>query len=231
LSIIAIWITMQFPVPEQTRVNDPLFGSQAEWISPGSDDEIFAGGAHPMAPGSPQSRWLENPPVADGRKVVISDTDHYAPGRGDALWAWKSFLRGHNPVLYDLGILGGPNPADKTAGAPSYESLEPARVALGDTAGFARRMNLIKMEPRGDLSSTDYALANPGEEYLILQPSEGSEALTLKLEAGTYTVEWFSVNGRQSSRADNVTIKSSIATTFSAPFEEPGPAVLYLKRA
>jgi hypothetical protein len=74
-----IGMTMQFPVPEQTRVNDPLFDSHAEWISPGYDDEIFTGGGHPMAPGSPQSRWLENPPVADGRKVVISDIDHYAP--------------------------------------------------------------------------------------------------------------------------------------------------------
>jgi hypothetical protein len=52
-----------------------------------------------MAPGSPQSRWLEDPPAADGGKVVISDTDHYAPGNGDALWAWKSFLRGHHPIL------------------------------------------------------------------------------------------------------------------------------------
>jgi hypothetical protein len=64
-----IGMTMQFPVKDQTRVNDPLFDSQADWISPGYDDEIFAGGGHPMAPGSPQSRWLEDPRQADGRKV------------------------------------------------------------------------------------------------------------------------------------------------------------------
>jgi hypothetical protein len=91
-------------------------------------------------------------------------------------------------------------------------------------------MNLLEMEPRGDLSSTGFALANPGEEYLVLQASEKSEAFTVALKAGTYTVEWFGVSSRESSRADNVTIKSSIAR-FSAPFEEPGPAVLYLKRA
>ena len=111
-----IGMTMQFPVPEQTKVNDPLFDSRAEWISPGYDDEIFADGGHPMAPGSPQSQWLEDPPAADGRKVVISDTDHYAPGRGDALWAWKSFLRGHHPILMDFGIIGGVNPSDPSAG-------------------------------------------------------------------------------------------------------------------
>ena len=27
------------------------------------------------------------PPPSDGAKVVISDTDHFAPGMGDALWA------------------------------------------------------------------------------------------------------------------------------------------------
>ena len=97
-----IGMTMQFPVKDQTRVNDPLFHSGAHWISPGYDDEIFAHGGHPMAPDSPQSRWLEDPPPADGRKVVITDTDHYAPGRGDALWAWKSFIRGNHPILMDF---------------------------------------------------------------------------------------------------------------------------------
>jgi hypothetical protein len=76
-------MTMQFPVPEQTKVNEPLFDSAAEWISPGYDDQMFADGGHPMAPGAPQSRWLEDPPAGDGRKVVITDTDHYAPGKGD----------------------------------------------------------------------------------------------------------------------------------------------------
>ena len=53
----------------------------------------------------------------DGRKVVITDTDHYAPGRGDALWAWKSFLRGHHPILMDFGLIGGVNPPDPSPGA------------------------------------------------------------------------------------------------------------------
>jgi hypothetical protein len=34
-----IGMTMQFPVPEQMRVNEPMFASRAEWISPGYDDE------------------------------------------------------------------------------------------------------------------------------------------------------------------------------------------------
>jgi hypothetical protein len=226
-----IGMTMQFPVPEQTRVNDPLYGSRAEWISPGYDDEIFAGGGHPMAPGSPQSRWLENPPIADGRKVVISDTDHYAPGRGDALWAWKSFLRGHHPILMDFGLIGGINPPDPSAGGPmSYTAFEPARYAMGDTLRFAERMNLIEMEPREDLSSTGYVLANPGQEYLVLQPSEAADPFTVLLEPGTYSAEWFSVQRRETFPAQPTIVETPTAVGFTPPAEAPGPAVLYLTK-
>jgi hypothetical protein len=222
---------MQFPVPTQTKVNDPLYGSRAEWISPGYDDEVFADGGHPMAPGSPQSRWLEDPPAADGRKVVVSDTDHYAPGRGDALWAWKSFLRGHHPILMDFGLIGGVNPPDPSAGGPmSYAAFEPARYAMGDTRRFAERMNLIRMEPRDDLSSTGYVLANPGQEYLILQPSGAAGSLTVQLEPGTYAVEWFDVEGRKAFPGDPITVDRPIATSIEAPPEVAGPVVLHLNK-
>jgi hypothetical protein len=225
-------MTMQFPVAEQTRVNQPLFASRAEWISPGYDDEVFAGGGHPMAPGSPQSRWLEDPPAADGRKVVISDTDHYAPGRGDALWAWKSFLRGNHPILMDMGLIGGVHPPDPSAGEPmSYAAFEPVRHAMGDTLRFARRMNLIAMAPRGDLSSTGYALAEPGEEYLVLQPGGAAGPFTVLLEPGAYTAEWFSVERRATLQAATTTVERAEAVSFSVPSEASGPSVLYLKKA
>ncbi len=58
-------------------------------------------------------------------------------------------------------------------------------------------MNLIEMEPRGDLSSTGYALASPGEEYLVLDTSDKRGSFTVKLERGTYTAEWFGIDGRE----------------------------------
>ena len=227
-----IGMTMQFPVATQTKVNDPLLDSRAEWISPGYDDETFADGGHPMAPGSPQSHWLEDPPAADGRKVVISDTDHYAPGRGDALWAWKSFLRGHHPILMDFGIIGGVNPSDPSAGGPmSYAAFEPARYAMGDTLRFAERMDLIETQPHGELTSTGYALANPGQEYLVLQPGATADPFTVGLLAGTYTVEWFGVDSRQPTGADQVTLEHDERLGFAPPFTDPEPSVLYLRRA
>ena len=225
-----IGMTMQFPVAEQTKVNDPLYSSRAEWISPGYDDDIFAGGGHPMAPGSPPSRWFDNPPTNDGTKVVITDTDHYAPGSGDALWAWKSFLRGHNPILMDFGIIDGVSPPAPSSGNPAYHAFEPARYAMGDTLRYAQRMKLIEMEPRGDLSSTGYVLANPGEEYLVLQPSQSAEAFTVELSSGSYAVEWYGVNSRETVEADKIKVERSTTMSFSAPFEAAGPAVLYLKK-
>jgi hypothetical protein len=213
-----VGMTYQYPVRELGKANDPLWASPADWVSPGFDDQMG------------NTRWRTNPPANDAAKVILSDTDHYSPFGSDALWAWKSFLRGHNPVLYDLGIVGGVNPSDPSSGSPSYDSLEPARHAMGDTLRYARRMNLLAMEPRGDLSSTGYVLANPDQEYLVLQPSEITDPFTVRLGVGAYIVEWFSVDRRETKAAGNVTVEIEGSTSFTAPFAEPGPAVLYLKR-
>ena len=101
---------------------------------------------------------------------------------------------------------------------------------MGDTLRYAQRMALITMGPRGDLTSTGYALGNPGEEYLVLQPNDTPEPLTVRLEPGMYQVEWFSVNGRDTQTAGQVNIQSSGDSSFTAPFSEASPAVLYLKR-
>ena len=148
-------------------------------------------------------------------------------------WAWKSFLRGHHPILMDFGIIDGvnlPDPASGEVGSPAYAAFEAARYAMGDTLRYAQKMALITMEPYGDLTSTGFALANPGEEYLVLQPNDSPEPLTVRLAPGTYQVEWFSVNGRDTQTAGQVSIHSGANSSFTAPFAEAGPAVLYLKR-
>src|SRR5262249_1989389 len=151
-----VGMTMQFPVADQRKVNDPLFNSPADWISPGSDE----------------------------------------------------------PAAADLGIVNGINPPDASSGTPSYESLEPARYAMGDTLRFAQNVHLVDMEPRGDLSSTAYALAKPGTEYLVLEPSETGSPFTVTLEAGTYSVEWYNVNTRETVYADKLTIGSERSLSF-----------------
>lgn len=211
-----IGMTMQFPVPDQSQINEVLWNSPADWVSPGYDDEM------------PNGRWLMNPPENQGKKVVISDTDHYAPGGGDAVWAWKSFLRGHQPILMDYGIIDVVDPLDPELGVPSYESLEPARYAMGDTLRFASRIRLSAMEPRSDLSSTSYVLAHAGREYLVLQPDEFASPFTVIVEAGTYTVEWFRVTDRTTQTAAPISVEESRAILFAPPFAG-GATVLYLK--
>jgi len=122
-------------------------------------------------------------------------------------------------------------PPDPSSGSPSFASLEPARHAMGDTLRFAREMDLIAMEPRGDLSSTGYTLANPGEEYLVLQPLETADPFTVRLEAGAYSARWHGVVGsRETKDAGAVKVEDRGSASFAAPFADTGPAVLYLKR-
>jgi hypothetical protein len=99
---------------------------------------------------------------------------------------------------------------------------------MGDTLRFAERMNLIEMEPR-DVSSTGYALANPGKEYLVLDPGGTGDSFTVTLDAATYRIEWFGVETRETAAAGEVTVERSGSIDFSPPFEPAGPAVLYLK--
>jgi hypothetical protein len=120
-----------------------LYASRADWIAP------FAGG--PAA--------LADPYPTDGRKVVVLDTDHLCGICGDALFVWKSFLRGHNPIYMD--------PLDADPGRIA------ARVAMGRTQRWSRRIDLRYAKPRIDLASTLFALARPGREYLVLQPERG----------------------------------------------------------
>jgi hypothetical protein len=101
---------------------------------------------------------------------------------------------------------------------------------MGDTRRFAERMALVDMEPRGDLTSTGYALADPGKEYLVLDPGQTAGPFTVTLEAGTYTAEWYSVDRRKTVAAGQVVVEGTAATSFTAPFGGTGPAVLYLKK-
>jgi hypothetical protein len=219
-------MTYLFPVADQTRSNDPLWAGPADWISPGFD-EPFDPNAD-MSAGPPPSHWYTDPPEADGRKVILADSDHFSPMAADALWPWKAFTRGHNPILYDLGIISGVNPEDPSAGFPAYESLEAARQALGDTRRLAERLDLASMVPASSISSTRFALANPGRSYVVFQPDGGE--LTVDLQTGTYSGGWFSLADRTRAAVDLVSARGDGPTTFSPPAAGAG-WVLHLERA
>jgi hypothetical protein len=99
---------------------------------------------------------------------------------------------------------------------------------MGDTRRFAERMALVRTQPRGDLSSTGYALADPGGEYLVLDPDGTAEPITVAVDAGSYAVEWYAVDARVTTEAGPVTTDGTDPIGVSPPFD--GPAVLFLRR-
>lgn len=154
-----------------------------------------------------------NPPPGDGSKVVLADTDHLYGVGGDFNWVWRTFTRALNPIYMD--------PMDTDA------VREGARRAMGHTRDYAGRLDLVHTSPCGDLTSTTYALANPGVEYLVYQPAASSFTVNLAASTATYTVEWFNPALGTAALAANVT--GGANRTFTAPFA--GPSVLYLRSA
>jgi uncharacterized protein DUF6298/collagenase-like protein with putative collagen-binding domain len=188
--------------------NAALFASSAEWISPNGD-----GG------------YYDNPPTADGSKVIVNDTDHLCYPCGDQQWMWKSFLRGLNVAFmdpYDCTADWSPGGCDPND--PVWVSL---RLNLGYAVKFAERLNLAAMTPRGDLTSTGYCLANPaaaGAEYLVYLPFGGSVAVNLSATSGALSSEWF--NPANGLTVSGGTVPGGGSRSFLAPFS--GNAVLYI---
>lgn len=183
--------------------NADLFASPADWVSP-----------------NPEGGYRDNPPAADGRKVVLNDTDHLWGEGGDHKWVWKSFLRGHCPIYMDRVAPITANPQGEIPGA------EDVRKAMGGTRRIAERMDLTKMTPRSDLASTQYCLANPGKEYLVYLPEGGEVTVDLTAAGGQLAVEWMHpVEGTVTSVG---TTAGGSKRTLKAPFG--GDAVLHVWR-
>lgn len=115
LSPIPVGMTSCFPRGR----NEDLFRSPADWISPN-----HRGG------------YKRSPPPADGKKVVLLDTDHLWGIGGGADWVWRSFLAGHHPIYMD--------PLDDDP------EREQARRAMGVTRSLSRSFDLAGMVPTGD---------------------------------------------------------------------------------
>lgn len=182
--------------------NDPLFDSPADWISP-----VGEGG------------YRDNPPVADGRKVVIVDTDHIGPWVSDPKWPWRCFLRGHHFIVMDPYM-------DARYGSPRVPIPEwnDIRRQMGYTLSWANRVNLTAMTPRNDLASTEYCLANPGTEYLVYLPRGGTVSVDLSAASGELALVWFNPSTGEDTGADRVV--GGDKREFTAPFS--GHAVLHV---
>ena len=165
----------------------------------GSNAALFSSGAGWISPNDKEG-YQTDPPAADGRKVIINDTDHSfyyialrkAGVAAQRAWVWKNLTRGNQVLFMDPYL--DPTPWYVTdRNHPSGDTPDPywdtLRSAMGDARLYADRMNLADMTPENALSSTHYCLANPGQEYLVYQPGTG--AFTVDLQPGAYDYEWF----------------------------------------
>jgi Protein of unknown function (DUF4038)/Domain of unknown function (DUF5060)/Family of unknown function (DUF6298) len=184
--------------------NPALFASPADWISPNGKD------------------YLNDPPDAKGRKVIIVDTDHINPWNSNPEWIWKNFMRGNQFILMDDYMdfrIGSPDKPD-----PRHD---PARRAMGLARRLSERVDLAAMIPRSDLASTRYCLAKPGAEYLIYQPGDVHGEISVILVPGTYSVKWMNTSNGEWIESADCRAKSG-PNTFALPLD--GPAILRLQK-
>lgn len=183
--------------------NRTLFESPAGWISPNNE-----GG------------YRNDPPPADGSKVIINDTDHLWGLGGNPAWIWKSFLRGMNTLFmdpYNSKVLT--SPADE-------DWLDAMRRNLGYTLDYAQKMDLSHMTPAGELSSSGYCLANKGSEYLVYNPSDSLIRVDLTGYANDFRVEW--LDPETGDISENDPVKGGSGVSFTPPFHSDF-SILYLK--
>ncbi len=195
-----------------------LWDSDADWISPSGS----GGYGHPS-----------DPPVADGRKVVVNDTDHSlyyiglleAGESGQRAWAWTNFLRGNSTLFMDPYLLPWPG-RNAPRGAEVDPQWEMLRRNLGYARSYAQRMNLTKASPSTEIASTRCCLADPGRSYCVYLPDGGAVTVDLSAAGGDMRVEWF--NPASGERAPAPSVAGGAKRQFAAPFE--GDAVLFISR-
>ena len=187
--------------------NERLFASPADWISPNGP--------------------LYDPITADGRKVILHDTDHLCGICGDRDWVWMAFTRGLNPIFMDgydgagYGVGGNGFDFDNI----TWVSL---RRNLGYTHSFAQRMNMARMTPQNDLASTGYCLANPASTnaaYLVYVPDGGAVTIDLSATSGDLTLEWF--NPATGVSTNGGTLRGGKQQTITTPFGDDAVVYLY----
>jgi hypothetical protein len=188
--------------------NPALFDSPADAVEP--------------AGVPPDEDYETDPPVADGKKVILADSDHIHWHTTKPHFIWKNFLRGNNPHIMDERVVG----FDWAKGVviPDDGGADAIRAAMGHTRMYADRINLAEMAPQNQLCSTAYCLAKPGSEYLAYQPESGR--FTVTLARGEYAYEWFNP-GTGIVAQTGMFIGEGRSRAFTPPFD--GHAVLYLK--
>jgi hypothetical protein len=203
-----------------------ILNSDADWIAPVAkiSPTVSCGSGHPAC------------------KVNINDSDHSYFGmwnespRANRNYFWINFTQGNQTLFMDPYVVFYPRekrnlcpePVHGIGSAPDPR-WDHVRDTMGYVRGYADRMNLAGMAPRGNLSSTGHVLgstdpANP--EFLVYAPSEGNFTVDLSQVAGPLIAEW--MNPATGAKTTGAAVKGGTTIIFTSPFS--GDAVLYVKR-
>jgi hypothetical protein len=183
--------------------NATLLASDADWISPNSGQGDV---------------YLIDPGPADGRKVVVVDTDHLGgSSSGTPDWVWRSFMRGMNVLFMDLYP-----PPDSVSDSGYYYEYG-VRTAIGDTRLVAQLLQLQNVVPRPDLASTRYVLAGD-QTVVVYQPDLNPFWVDLSHLKGPLSVEWFDTVTGDVRQGREVT--GGAKTALEPPFLHPTLAML-----
>jgi hypothetical protein len=210
---------------EATKPKQHPVGMTRQW--PGGSDEILLDSPADWI--SPGAKLLP----ADGRKVILNDTDHsyfWIGLKADGLaaqraWVWENFTRGSQCLFMDpyLDPSHDPGRNDPVGGSPDpyWDTL---RQAMGRTRAYATRMDLAATAPHDALASTGFCLADPGSEYLVYAPEGGEVTVDLSASAGPFHVEW--MDPAEGTILPGEATAGGGQRVFTAPFK--GDAALYL---
>jgi hypothetical protein len=163
-----VLMTAPWPNPD----NDLLFASAAEAVSP-----MHWTGRH-------FDHWPYDPPARYLGKVVIADTDHLWGVGGHADWVWRTFTRGHNVLYMDPYGYLHMDPINP-------DGDEGARKAMGRCLALSRLVDLAEMIPQPDLTSSGFALAAEGREYIVYHPYGDRLLVDLVGMDGPVKIEWY----------------------------------------
>ena len=194
----------------------------------GDDSVLWASPADWISPSAPKGA-MEAPPPADGRKVVLWDTDHFCGVCGDRVIPWAALTRGANPVFMDPFDRTAPEmdadlrPVGYDPHAPNWDEM---RRNLGYALAYGDRLGLARAVPSPAACSTGFCLVvpAPGARYLVYAPRRGPVTVDLTATPGRFDVEWLSPKTGHvvlGARTDG-----GARRTFAPPFLRD--AVLYL---
>jgi hypothetical protein len=221
---------LQHPVGYATTMgfNDAdLLDSDADWIAPIAR----------ISP--PTARGAGRPAI----KVSINDSDHSYwemwndPPQTNRNYFWINFTNGSQTVFMDPYVVYYPR-QNRNLSPPPTNGISPApdgrwdgvRDTMGFIRGYAARMNLAAMTPRGDLASTGHALANlkaGNAEVLVYAPSGGALDVDLSAINAPFTVEW--MNPETGSKTPGHEVRGGRVVSLVPPYPFGKDAVLYLK--